>query len=435
MKHIKALTKREKAYLATVIALLLVLIIPLSLAAGDRHRADVKRLEHYRFLMAHCISKTQEARVLKVGDARSPVRGDAVVAYFAKLVAAPCLTIGTRDIYNNPYKGVRLESLSQTKSTGVAGQVLDGVLYDYDYNIGAFLSDGQTLCDDGWISNSRGRGTCSHHGGYAHQRGIALDYQSGALIHAPTSNTTQTLSPTLISVPLATLWEAIFTHLFHHPHMPLSLLGFLIFLLVATWPFVILGTLVKRQMARDRELAIHKVPATARVSAGVGPGLQPGIANSTSGPTKLVRKRPRAPKMPKPESAFDNYKQVAWVRADEVSACVRAAMHGTDQAVPGAPGAPAAWIRVRGLPGAAEYGLERHRATGVSIIGWFTALEIDLMRKALEEKRDCQSAEKTAPEAIKIAFVAASSPAGIAGQDSVRLYRLRGEDRGTSVIK
>ena len=428
MRHISALKNREKVYLAVVLVALLVLILPVTRAAGDHHRADVKRQENYRLLKAGCIPSSGEQGVLSAGDARSQVRLNAVDHYFMKLVAAPCLQIDTGEIYKNPYLGVQLASLSITTSTGTAAQVLDGVLYDFDYGLAAFLSNGTTLCDDGWISDSRGRGTCSHHGGYAHRRGLAINYQSGALIPNPTPSAAPVIPFEIITVPLAILWGAIFTHLLHHPGAPLSLFGFLIFLLVATWPVVIFLTFANRVMIKDRELAAQKASKLDATNLIYGERQQ--LASTTkpkTAPPKAVRKRPSKPKTSKSVSPFDNYKLVAWLNADEVAACVRASIHEADEEVLRVDGATAAWIRVRqGSDGDKyEFGLERHRATGAGIIGWFSALEVGLLSTALEEKRECQSQETTAPPSIRVAFTSPNSPEGIAGQPSVRLYRLR----------
>jgi hypothetical protein len=398
--------------------------------SGARSTAVIDPAHHAGCKRPPPRGSSDEKGVLLVGAARSQVRLDAVDRYFVKLVAAPCLQIDTGEIYKNSYLGVRLASLSLQKSTGTAAQVLDGVLYDFDYGLGAFLSNGTTLCDDGWISDSRGRGTCSHHGGYAHRRGVAINYQSGALIPNPTPNNAPVIPYDVITFPLTILWGAIFTHLFHQPSMPLSLLGYLIFLLVASWPLVIFATFANRLMIKDKATAAQK--ASELSTAGFIYGERHQATNITklrNVPPKVVRKRSNKPRTAKPVSPLDNYRLVAWLNADEVAACVRARVHEADEQVHLADGTTAAWIRVRKVRDADgndfEFGVERHRATGTAIIGWLSALEVGLVSEALEEDRDCQSAEITSPPATKVTYVGPHSPEGIAGQPSVRLYRLR----------
>ena len=88
----------------------------------------------------------------------------------ATLLSIPRIIVGLTpvDKLTNKYLHSKYERLSESSTINV--NVLTKYLHEeskYKARIGA-------ICNDGWISNSTGRGTCSHHGGVSTWR-----YQEG----------------------------------------------------------------------------------------------------------------------------------------------------------------------------------------------------------------------------------------------------------------
>ena len=109
----------------------------------------------------------------EVGAPRSDQRFKDVATWASNIDKAPCI-IMDRTIYTNPYKGMfKILNAKPASLTSVQSHYIDGVLYRFDSGL-PNLGSGQTLCGDGWISWSTGRGTCSHHGGEAKPRGAPL---------------------------------------------------------------------------------------------------------------------------------------------------------------------------------------------------------------------------------------------------------------------
>ena len=418
-------------YVGTVIIALSIMVLPVTQAVSDRHLADVKAKKDYLMLKSRCTSSSDERAVLATGAARSQMRLDAVTKHFQRLIAAPCLQSETLQIYRNPYLGIRLDALSPGTSTGLGAKVLDGILFDLDYGLGAFLSNGGTLCQDGWISSSRGQGSCSHHGGYAHARGIALNFEGGEPILNPFPVDRELGNPAqLVTGPLSILREAIFNHLLHNPKFPVSLLGFILFLFVATWPLVVIFTLSNRMKIKDRETdAARDLAQAVAMTTNPEMKLQAKPTLPRIAPLKAVPKRTYKPKTSSQPSSLDNYAMVAWLNVDEVSALVRANTHKTEQQIFGAAGRTGSWVRVRSLgiteEDDFEFGLERSNLTGVHILGWFSDLEVGLLHKAIESGEDCHANETPGPPSISAVYIGPYATDGIAGQPSVRLYKLR----------
>jgi hypothetical protein len=114
---------------------------------------------------------------------RSRERFDQVAAKFYKLSDAPCMMRNGK-IWTNPYKQVDLSQVRAGSTGRLQQEMYQGLLYEFDRGV-PFLRSGETLCEDGWISSSRGRGTCSWHGGYAQQRGDLFTFDSSKLKRDP----------------------------------------------------------------------------------------------------------------------------------------------------------------------------------------------------------------------------------------------------------
>ena len=406
--------------------------MPVIQSISDNHRADLKKESDYKLLSTTCAPLALEKNIWTQGDARSPTRLSAVNHFFKILVVAPCTRDESGAIYRNPFKGIRLNTLSIQSSTGFDSTLLYGALYDLDYGLDVFRADGTTLCNDGWISSSRGRGTCSHHGGYARSRGAVIDYQTGLLIPNPfpvTANSTG-ISFNLITTPISVLWRAIFDHLLHKPKLPLSILGFLIFLLVATWPIVLFATLVHRVGVSEREKA-----AAIKADLINNPFSEIGGKSSESvkEPQEIIKKR--APKRPSklkytiPTSPFENYMMVAWLNSPEVEASASAVRNGVDEEIYDDHGQSVGWVRVRIRDeedlGNLDFGIERHRNGAINMIAWVNEDEIEALAASLRGGWDSKFEASSEPPMFRSAYIPPNSPDGIAGQPSVRLYRLK----------
>ena len=408
---------------------MLLITAPVVQTLSDNHRADLKKEADYKLLSTTCVPVATEMNTWTQGDARSPERASAVNHFFQTLVAAPCTSDEAGAIYRNPFKDIQLGTLSIQSSTGNDLTLLNGALYDLDYGLDVFRADGGTLCDDGWISSSRGRGTCSHHGGYAHSRGTTIDYQTGLLIPNPVATNSTGISFNFITTPIMVLWKAIFDHLLHKPKLPLSILGFLIFLLVATWPIVIFTTTAYRLSVSDRKKA-----AAIKTDFASNSFLE--IGNKSTEPLnktqqifkKKAPKRPSKPKYTIPLSSFDKYTRVAWLNGAEVEACERAARNEVDQEIYDEHGQLLGWVRVRARDeenlGNLDFGIERHRSGAINLIAWVNKDEIAVLLASLQGERDSKFDAASEPPIFRSEYVGPNSPDGIAGQASVRLYRL-----------
>jgi hypothetical protein len=122
---------------------------------------------------------------------RSRERFDQVAAKFYKLSDAPCVMRNGK-IWTNPYKKVDLSQVKAGANGRLQQEMYRGLLYEFDRGV-PFLRSGGTLCEDGWISSSRGRGTCSWHGGYAQQRGDLFTFDSSKLKRDPREKLEQLL--------------------------------------------------------------------------------------------------------------------------------------------------------------------------------------------------------------------------------------------------
>lgn len=114
---------------------------------------------------------------------RSSERFDQVATKFYELSNAPCM-VRNGQMWTNPYKKVDLAQVRAESTGPLEQEMYRGLLYEFDRGV-PFLRSGGTLCEDGWISSSRGQGTCSWHGGYARQRGELFTFDSSKLKRDP----------------------------------------------------------------------------------------------------------------------------------------------------------------------------------------------------------------------------------------------------------
>jgi hypothetical protein len=149
------------------------------------NRVNVAASKQYSQMITSCLDVSAEQEVPKTGSARSTERLKALNTYFIKLVQADCLRVSD-SYYVNVYKSIKLDKLNAEPFLSTGYTLLQGVLYDLDYGFTPFTTAG-TLCSDGWISSSAGRGTCSWHGGYAKSRGTQLTYSQLAALPDPTT--------------------------------------------------------------------------------------------------------------------------------------------------------------------------------------------------------------------------------------------------------
>ena len=117
-----------------------------------------------------CINPTDRSEITFDNNARSEARISEVLAKYQKIIDAPCVILRNESIYSNPYQGISINSIFNATRTPQQEELYQGVLFDVDRGV-PFLRTGGSICSDGWISGSVGRGTCSWHGGYARQRG------------------------------------------------------------------------------------------------------------------------------------------------------------------------------------------------------------------------------------------------------------------------
>jgi hypothetical protein len=156
-------------------------------SASDNTRTNAAAA--YLSLSKQCFDITGQVGITQVGKARSDARLKAINRFFVPLVQAPCLKFIESGIRINPYEFIDLSKLNSAKSGTREWTLLDGILYYLDFGFSPFTPSG-TICGDGWISPSAGRGTCSWHGGYARPRGIPLDYLGMATIQDPRESET-----------------------------------------------------------------------------------------------------------------------------------------------------------------------------------------------------------------------------------------------------
>lgn len=124
-----------------------------------------------------CFNISTHSKVLSTGTARSPERLKSVNDFYTSLVSNTCLTNWEKKIYVNPFYQSNFSKLDKASVGTSEFDLWLGILNDVDYGFTPFTKNG-TICSDGTMSSSVGRGTCSWHGGYASARGKQLPWES-----------------------------------------------------------------------------------------------------------------------------------------------------------------------------------------------------------------------------------------------------------------
>lgn len=166
--------KKRYIALALVITYLIISAIITLPKVQAESRLGVNATEAFHALSKKCLNISKESSIRDVGKNRSTERLQAINNFYTPLVNSPCLN-GNGTIYANKYFGVDLSKISSAKFFSDEYDLLQGILFDLDFGFSQFTSAG-TICADGWISGSVGRGTCSWHGGYAHPRGSQISF-------------------------------------------------------------------------------------------------------------------------------------------------------------------------------------------------------------------------------------------------------------------
>jgi hypothetical protein len=125
-------------------------------------------------------------------DPRTSKRLTEVASIFNQIADASCFSSLQGSMLSNPYKEIRLGELGRREHSPLEEEVYQGFLYEYDKGA-PFLRSGWTLCEDGSLSGSAGRGTCSWHGGYAKQRGETFNFDFAEKIPNPRDKIAQLL--------------------------------------------------------------------------------------------------------------------------------------------------------------------------------------------------------------------------------------------------
>lgn len=175
---------------SVVVLILLLLLVARIIQYGPQYRADNARraiaITQYSHLKATCFDVTNNPIFSTyVGVPRSQERFNALNKILFSLVKAKCLKVSETDIARNPYEGIDLTTLNAATIGTAAWNLDQGALFYLDHGFSMFSPDGGTVCTDGWVSASRGPGTCSWHGGYAHARGSPLMFFSVKVIPDP----------------------------------------------------------------------------------------------------------------------------------------------------------------------------------------------------------------------------------------------------------
>lgn len=125
-------------------------------------------------------------------DPRTSKRLTEVALIFNQIAGATCFSSLQGSMLSNPYKEIKLGELGRREHSPLEEEVYQGFLYEYDKGV-PFLRSGWTLCEDGSLSGSAGRGTCSWHGGYAKHRGETFNFDFAERIPNPRDKIAQLL--------------------------------------------------------------------------------------------------------------------------------------------------------------------------------------------------------------------------------------------------
>lgn len=155
--------------------------------------ADLRvQIAEYEEQILDCVDGWNLFNTSYDSNPRSSERFDQVATKFYELSNAPCM-VRNGQMWTNPYKKVDLAQVRAESTGPLEQEMYRGLLYEFDRGV-PFLRSGGTLCEDGWISSSRGRGTCSWHGGYAQHRGELFTFDGSRLKRDPREELEQLLA-------------------------------------------------------------------------------------------------------------------------------------------------------------------------------------------------------------------------------------------------
>jgi len=169
---------KKKRYIALALVVLYLAItgiINLPKVQAESRYGKLATAEYVK-LKKRCFDVTNHSTVIGTGTARSKERIAAVNAFYGPVVTSPCLILGD-EVFVNIYNGSDFKVITTAPFASEGYKLFQGILFDVDYGFSQFTPYG-TICADGSMSGSVGRGTCSWHGGYAHARGNNLDFSS-----------------------------------------------------------------------------------------------------------------------------------------------------------------------------------------------------------------------------------------------------------------
>jgi len=164
----------------------------------DRRELELKiqelelKAQEYEEKSKLCVPTSVIYQTAYSSDPRTSNRLTEVASIFNQITDAPCFNSLQGTMLSNPYKDIKLGELGNREHSPLEEEVFQGFLYEYDKGV-PFLRSGWTLCEDGSLSGSVGRGTCSWHGGYAKQRGETFNFDFAEKIPNPRDKIAQLL--------------------------------------------------------------------------------------------------------------------------------------------------------------------------------------------------------------------------------------------------
>ena len=416
------LNKTEIRLLAAIIVGVIVLIIPITNTYQKmNHSIDIQR-ERFSSLVDKCISADLEKKVLVTGRFRSIERLTAVGEFFSSIVTAPCIRTDGKHIRENPYKGINLQKGESKSPTSAESEIWGGIAYDYDYGIFVFQPQGGSLCDDNSYSPSVGRGTCSHHGGYAYNHGTKMNFDSLTQILDPNRSQPLTAFGFFLG-PVGLIWNSIYFGLLGHSPLLMILFGWEIFLLIPLLPLFLFGEIVKRHDgAKKAHYEIEsKISESSLKNTNNEVTIKPEVTKRKSLPYK--------PKYSSITNEYSGFSAIAWLNSHEALAATNSVMSKTDIEVFESGKNPKAWIRVRQREmeqeggSVYEYGLERSVRDNPSMVAWFEETEIEAMNRAFENEKDITIPNSQLSGETKVQFVSPNQADSIINEPSVRIFR------------
>jgi hypothetical protein len=165
----------------------------------DRRELELKiqelelKAQEYEEKSKLCVPTSVIYQTAYSSDPRTSNRLTEVASIFNQITNAPCFKSARGEMLSNPYKNIKVGELGNREHSPIEEEVFDGFLYEFDKGV-PFLRSGWTLCEDGSLSGSVGRGSCSWHGGYAKQRGSSFNFEYAQTITDPREEIDQLLN-------------------------------------------------------------------------------------------------------------------------------------------------------------------------------------------------------------------------------------------------